>query len=722
MAARCVVLGEIGSRGPWSGTSRVALLAALAALAVPLLSAAAGAQEASPVGTPAQAQTVQAQTVQVPAGQAPAGEAPAVQTAATPLDPLTVSATRTPEPTDSVPFSVDQRHAEDVDLRRARRLDDLLRDMPGVESGGGPRRAAQSPNIRGLEGNRVLLMLDGARQNFDAGHKGRVFLDPEILKQVDVLKGGASALRGSGAMGGVIEMTTKDAADFLEPGQTAGLRLKAGYSSAAREPLYSGTAFARPAKGVDMLASVTGRDARDLRLGNGDRLDNSAEDLLSGLFKIGVEPAKHHRVTLSHIFFNQDGDIPSNGEGAAGPENPLVHRRTNQRQWVLNYAGSDPATPLFNPNVTLYSVSLDTRERRIDGVSRLDKSKQSTVGFDVYNTSRFTLGGLRNALTYGVEYYREKQRGTRNGVLRPQFPKSSGDVLGIYLQDAVQLTDTLSVIGTVRYDSFWRDPDDPSLRDTQEDAISPRLGVMWQALPWLGLYANGGYAFRAPALTELFVAGQHFPTNDFIPNPELKAEKSVGYESGVRLKFSDLLEPGDRLRLGGAFYDTYYKDFIAQVFDFTTFPSTTTNVNLSKARIWGVEIEGMYDARYWFASLGASRIRGKDRNTGDPIDTIPADKVVGTVGGKLPALDLIFGWRAEAAAKQRRVTQDALKTKGYVIHGVFASWQPSQGVLDGLRVDVGIDNIFDRNYRRHLDTVREAGIDVGGTVSYTIRF
>src|SRR3546814_1100075 len=108
---------------------------------------------------------------------------------------------------------------------------DLLRDMPGVELDGGPRITAVQPSIRGMGGERVLIRIDGARQNFESGHRGRVFLDPEVLERVDVLRGPASTLYGSGAIGGVIDFTTRDASHFLEPGETFGARVGTGYQS-----------------------------------------------------------------------------------------------------------------------------------------------------------------------------------------------------------------------------------------------------------------------------------------------------------------------------------------------------------------------------------------------------------------------------------------------------------------------------------------------------------
>ncbi|MDF3072959.1 MAG: TonB-dependent hemoglobin/transferrin/lactoferrin family receptor [Alphaproteobacteria bacterium] len=652
------------------------------------------------------------------------------------LGPVTSTGTKTPEEAAKLPFTVNVVGQEEIEQRRPYKLDDLLRDIPGVDGVAGPRRSSQTPSVRGVDGNRVLVTVDGARQNFDAGHKGRIFFEPDILKQVDVLKGAASVLYGSGAIGGVIATTTKDAADFLEPGETAGIRLKAGWRSAADEFLYSGTAFAKPHDRIDMLANITSRNANDIRMGGGETLEFSEEDLLSGLFKFGVEPFKHHRFQLSYSFFNQDGDIPANPsvELPNLVDNPLVRRDNRHRQLIFSYKGNDPSTPLLAPSVTLYNTDLEIKERRIDGgAAREDFSDQNTKGLDIYNTSRFMLGGMGHTLTYGVEFYREKQDGTRNGVNRPQFPASKGDVLGVYVQDAVAITETVTFVGGIRYDGFWRDPDGAQDK-VHDDAISPRVGAIWQATPWLAVYGNAGLGFRAPSMTELFVTGTHFAFNTFIPNPTLEPEKSTGYEAGVRLKFDDVATKGDRLTMSAAFHDTYYKNFITLDIQpgLCPFPGpplidlicgTTTPVNLDKARVWGIEAEARYDMRYAFATLGGSLIRGRDTAADTWIDTIPADKIVGTYGFKLPEWDVVAGIRHELVFDQHRIARGSAqpKTDGYFLTGIFASWVPSMGPLEGLRVDAGIDNIFDKDYRRHLQSIPEPGFDAGIAVSYTLK-
>lgn len=648
------------------------------------------------------------------------------------LNPVTVTATKTERSANEVPANVTVIDLEKIESRSPSKMEDLLRDLPGVEMQGGPRRVGQDVNIRGFGGQRVVTTLDGARQNFDAGHKGRFFIDPDLLRSVEVVRGGNSALHGSGAIGGVIAMETKNAADFLRAGQTAGFRTKFGYSSVADEPLYSVGAFARPDERVDVLANFSFRDSGDLKQGGGRELAYSAEEIGNGLFKTTLRPNEFNRLSLSVIHFNGTGLQPTNSDATQNAtSNPVVDRETRMTTLAANYSYSNPDQPLINPTLKIYRNELEVTENRVIPAtpSRIDDSTLNTHGFDVYNTARFGTGDIDHAITAGIDFFKDSQKGLRtaSGVTsqRSTFPSAEGQVTGYYLQDEVTLFPGLTLTPTLRYDVYERES--ASIRDFEESALSPKLGATWQALPWVGLYASYGKAFRAPSMTEAFVAGTHFFGNTFISNPDLRPEKTTTAEGGLRFKFDDVVTARDSLRLNTTYFHTKAKDFIELIVT----PTTSTYTNTTDATVKGFEADLQYDMPWAFASIGASRIRGENNVTGRPLDSIPADKVIAVLGGKLTDYDLRFGWRGEFVAPQDRVSgvnntggveASVVPTGGYVVHGIFLSWLPMQDWLQGFRVDAGIENMFDRTYRRHLSNIYDEGRDYRVAVSYTQGF
>ncbi len=635
------------------------------------------------------------------------------------LDEITVTATRTPRQAIEVPASISVVGREEILRRQAQSLDDILRDVPSVELSGGPRTTAEQPSIRGLGDERIVIRLDGARQNFQAGHKGRTFIDPTLLKQVDVLRGPASALYGSGALGGVIALATKDAADLLRDGRRVGGQARVSYQDNGEEFLASLTGFAAPSDTVGLLASGTWRTSDDVETGSGLTIPFSGDDLLSGLIKADWAPAAGHRVRLSWQGYGNDQALPS------APDTTdldiIVDRVTRQDTANLSYEGI--AGPLFDLRGAIYWTRTDLEEDRVDR-PRLDETRLETVGIDVANTSRFTAGPAEVALTYGVEAYRDEQTGTRDGAPRPQFPDAESEVVGLFAQAETEFADRFTLTPAIRWDRFDQSAEgQPSRTDTQ---VSPSVRAAFEANNRLTLFAGYGTAFRAPSLTELYNSGLHFPgvcpipgrpcvipNNFFVPNPALGPERGETYEIGVNLAFEDVALERDRLLLKGALFRNDVDDFIEQAVLIRQ--GQTVRRNVQEARIEGVELELVYDSATWFGSAAASILRGEDENSGRALDAIPADRLALTVGRTWDGAGLTAGWRASLTAEQDRVNL-AEPTPGYVLHDLFVTWRP----VETIRLDLGVDNLFDKAYRRHLSSIPERGrtLKVAAQVSF----
>ena len=638
------------------------------------------------------------------------------QVPATTLDPVTAVATRTERSVTDIPASVDVINQEQIERRVPSTIGDVVRDVPGVTMDGGPRRNGEEVNIRGFGGQRVLTSVDGVRQNFEAGHKGRFFIDPDLLKQVEVLKGPASAIRGSGAVGGVLSLTTKDAADFLEGDEKFAFKGKYGYRTAAREPLYSATHAGRPVKEFDYLANLTYRYGGTIRQGGSRELVESKDDLNNGLFKLGVNPADNHRIGFSHQFAHERGDLPNNAQTTVSQDAPAVHRTIRQETNSFSYSYKDPGGWL-NPNVLLYQTSVAiTDDRKPPLSARRDQTDFQTDGLDIYNTSHFVGDTFSHAVTYGFEYFLDEAVGYRNGALRPEFPRGRQDVQGYYVQDEIKFG-AFSVIPGVRYDIFRSSAATAGARETDESQLSPRLGGVWRITSWAAPYASYAQGFRAPSILEQFVGGTHHPGNVFQSNPDLKPESTETYEAGARLKFDDVVTARDQVRVSSAYFRTHAESFIELT---GTSGTVSRYVNIPNVDVDGYEAQTTWDAPRAFAGAGVSRIRGTNESTGGGVNSIPADKLTATAGGKVPEYDLIYGVRGEFARPQRRVGSDGTPTAGYNIYGLFASWQPD--LLRGLRIDGGVDNLFDKSYRRHASSVYSEGRDFYGAVSYVVKF
>src|SRR5688572_17745214 len=267
------------------------------------------------------------------------------------LRPISVSATRNPIEAFEYPGMVTVIDPDRPDLRNASTPDDLLNRVPNVEFTGGPRRTGEDPSIRGFSGPDVVIMIDGARQNIDTGHEGRFYLDPSLIGEVEVLRGSASALYGSGGSGGVFSFQTLDADDLLAPDETVGFRVRGGYQSVNDEPMGSFTLYGKPGAGIDLLGSVTKRNSGDIRLGDGDTLDSS-DDIVAGLVKAGIDLHEFHRIEASFMRFDNQAEEPLNGQDFFAEDATEKSVETDTTR--LAYSYSNPDDKLLDLDITLY--------------------------------------------------------------------------------------------------------------------------------------------------------------------------------------------------------------------------------------------------------------------------------------------------------------------------------------------------------------------------------
>jgi len=145
----------------------------------------------------------------------------------TALQRISATATRIARDVFDVTESVSITNGDQILPQQASNVFDLVDDLPNVGFTGGPCTVGKRVSICGIDGC-ILFLIDGARQNFQHVHNSHIY-DSALLKQVEVLRGPASAW-GSGVLGGVIVLVTKKVADLLRHGQRFSVRLGGGYS------------------------------------------------------------------------------------------------------------------------------------------------------------------------------------------------------------------------------------------------------------------------------------------------------------------------------------------------------------------------------------------------------------------------------------------------------------------------------------------------------------
>jgi hemoglobin/transferrin/lactoferrin receptor protein len=666
------------------------------------------------------------------------------------LDPISITATRNPIKSFEYPGMVSVIGREELQTRQPSTPDDVLKFVPNVEFTGGPRRTGEAPSIRGFSGPDVVVMFDGARQNFGSAHDGRFFIDPNLLKSVEVLRGPASALYGSGGTGGVIEFRTADAEDFLASDETIGATVSAGYHTVNRERLGSFTTYAKPFEGLDFIGSVTKRDSGSIELGDGNELDNTDDDIVAGLAKIGYAFADYNRIEGTFINFSNDAEEPNNGQGAGGDDTVDKEIRSNTFQAAYSY--KNPSDALFDIDFVAYYTDFKADELRLDNLGagpagELLKRDVDTIGGRLDNRSRLKISdSVSTTFTYGGEVYRDEQSGAAGSGARDGVPDADATFYGLFAQAEVTVSEPFGVvpgdfliIPGVRYDDYETSSSLGNDNDASE--VSPRIGVSYLPTDWLMGFVNYAHAFRAPTFDEVFLTGTHFQipigpgiVNRFVPNPDLKPQTTRTVEFGGGLTFDDVIQTNDQFQVKASHFITWGEDFIdlsvtqpEPFIDCNPFipgncDGTTNSTNVPNAKLRGNEIEASYESDRVLIALGFSAIDGEDEDTGAKLGVLSPDQLTLNTALKLPELDSILGWRMLAAEKFDKVNEPSEMRSGYVTHDFYFAWQPAIEPLNGFRLDLGVDNAFDKSYARTFTDATEAGRDFKALVSYSLKW
>jgi len=597
------------------------------------------------------------------------------------LDTVVVVGSRSAEPVRQVVGAVSRVDREAMERRGVQGIEDLARLLPGVDVGTDANRfGAQGFNLRGLDGNRVGIKLDGVPlpDGFGVGQfalAGRDLVELGIVDRVEVLRGPASTLHGSKALAGVVAYWTPDPAeaDWQGDERLQG-QARAGLGSRDDARWLSGRLLARGGDGrLSGLVSLGRREGNEMKNGAenpahfanpADYRNDSALLRLSldagraGQWSAIVERGEGRRETdvqsqlfgpgrfaTTYALFGDDryertrASLGAEWEsvGPLGPVRLLAWRQESATdQYSEQFRLPDRATPFR---------SLRTRRFLFE---------QDSTGLELNGQWRGEFLGAEHWQVFGVDFARHEYRGLRDGLetnlatgttsnvilgevlpLR-DFPNTRADELGIFWQDEIRIGGAWALVPGLRWESYrlrarpdalWS-ADNPGVVPVSLDSeqFTPKLGLRWTS-GRLGLYAQYARGFRAPPFGDVNI-GLNLPTFNYValPNPDLKSERSAGLELGMRWN-------GEHLKGTLAVYDNRYRDLIESRANRGLNASgqlVFQSINRDRARIRGVELEG----RWWLASLSeraegwyldgvASWARGDDTSRDRPLNSVP---------------------------------------------------------------------------------------------------
>ncbi len=674
--------------------------------------------------------------------------APAVEPQAHRLREITVSATRTERAQDGVPNTVTVYDKKRLQQREARDLKDLLEGevdlavravAPRFSAAGAStgRAGNEGINIRGLEGNQVLMMIDGIRlpQSFSFGafSSGRVdFVDPAVLASAEVLRGPASAQFGSDGLAGALSLRTLAPEDLLTRGKTQAGFVTASALTVDRSSALTG-AFAGASGAWQALVMATLRQGHETRnqgdndAANSSRTRPNPSDIRSRsvMAKANWQIDSQHRLqaTVDARRRQVDTEVLSARATSLGPSTPTAvvdldaqDRLERTRLSLAHQWENLNADWLQSLKTQIYVQHSKTRqyasEDRHISPDRIRDGRYEEQLIGLSSQAQTQLSGHR--LSYGIDLSRNRISGLRDGTVPPAgesfpskpFPDTDYTLSGAFVQDEIE-AGNFSLIPALRFEHYALKPkaagySGGALVSLSDQALTPRLGLIWRASAGFAPYAQWALGFRAPTPDQVN-NGFANPAQGYrsIGNAHLKAEHANSLELGLRGKLAEAL----RWQLSA--YENRYRDFIGQETvsgsGTPADPLVFQYINLAKARIHGVEARLMWQPIHGLQLSGAiAKASGNTERDGasKPLDTVQPLRANLAARWELGDWDLQAAW-LHSAAKQANASSSAnnFLTPSFDVIDLGAAYR----IQPGLRVFAYVSNLTDKKYWRWSD-------------------
>lgn len=603
---------------------------------------------------------------------------------------ITVSAMRTPMALSQTPASVSVVTQEDFTAGQAATVGDVLRKLPNVEFGGGPRSDGEIPTIRGYQGNDITLIVDGARRNANYSLTTPLFLDPFFLSRVEVVRGATSSLYGSGGLGGAMVFNTISARELLKEGRTSGVDTRVGYGSGDNSSRTSGRVYGVQGD-LDAVLAVTYSDFNEIEQPSGSKLTPNSGHGLNALAKLGWQGADQTRYELSHQSYSRSALEDNNPQRTQNNASYIQPTHNTQSETVASATGKNS-----DGEVVWKGSAYNTKtgnQRDPYGTQKYWDSSVTTNGIGVQNTS--VLGAHR--LIYGLDAYQDELHTIQGVTTSSVNPDGKRQVAGVFVQDVFALSQDFQFIPSLRYDEFNATPDNTAFNKVTDSHVSPKATLSWQAAPSVNVYGSYGEAFRAPTLWEMYMNSQTTGFRRFQSNPDLKAQTDTTLEFGSRYAQKSVWSPKDRLSIQGALFVTKADNLIQQVtIDGTVgaYNSKLQYQNVQKATRKGGELGAGYARDVWTFDAGYSRVRVVNDDTGANLFASP-DKITTRVAYAVPQCGMKVAWGLSAVAAQDYDSTSLRRRSGYATHDVSMNWMsPKQAY----RLDAGVYNLTNKQY------------------------
>lgn len=588
---------------------------------------------------------------------------------------------------------------QDIAVKQADHLSDLLRDIPGVDVGG-THSINQRINIRGLNETDLDIRLDGASQYASMFHHiGNLTLNPDIIQAADVQVGNNSVI--SGGIGGAVSFETKDAKDLLRDGEDLGARLYGGYGSNAYQQ-GSATVYGRLTDQFDVMLYGFVIDRDNFDDGDGNPTFGADGTVSNMLAKLGFEPAAGHRFEFGHDHYRDKGDYSPRPDMSGSANNGLsadleLPTEYTRDTTTLRYAYDAGTHTQVDASLYRNAMELNRDESQITirwPANRLsdNTAEAENLGGTLALTSTLDVFSMRHSIHYGTQYNRQESRAKYGDD--PWIDENAVSTAA-YVEDRVNVTDRVAVTPGVRYDHFKRNAETGS--NTFDD-VTWALAVDVDVTDNLTLFASARELFKAPQLLESFI---YYQNTTYLAD-DIQAQSGMNKELGARYQH----------QAGAHRFNANLTVFRTELDDYLTSRYEGTDViidNDGDVEIKGFEASVGYGIQAFSSRLSYARsVADNVTNQTPALDGNGSSMDVGdsislNLNYVLDGIGVETGWNSQWVLPEENVLPDAPQKARYNVHSWYAQWVPPQA--DRLTLTMGVDNLFNEQYTSHASRI-----------------
>ncbi len=483
------------------------------------------------------------------------------------LEDMVVTASRVPTQKVDTPADISVITKEEIADQNYASASDALRAIPGVNVlGSGAKGSSMGQDKILLNGDeRVLVLVDGRRMNLgSSGNSSADWLPPvNAIERIEVLKGGGSALYGTDAVGGVINVIMKKGSDI---GNHVTVKAAGGSWNAEQ---YAISASGSTDSGLGLIVSATKERRGEYKFknanGKSQLLKNSGYDDTGVIVKLDQKVGEDNRIGVNFEHINAEGGSPF---GYSGFGNTDSHKRISNNV-ALRYDWNESSDE--RGYVQVYK-NYQHAHFRSPVASRQSNFTDSTIGLEAQQNFKFS---DTDELTVGLEYY-------KTTVDNTALYTGERDVnnKAIFAENRWEFAPSWQLNTGLRYDHHSK----------YGSEVTPKVALNKKFDENSNVYLSWGRVFNAPTTDDLFwhqVDSSQWGTFYTYGDPNLKPEKGYVWTFGGNTKLNE------KTSLSANVFYSKITDAID--WDYTSVPNYTLAVNVNKEKRRGLELSLNHD-------------------------------------------------------------------------------------------------------------------------------